>query len=442
MSFDHRTDGTSAQLWDELVAGVERIREPRAGDRLTVVAAHPDDETLGAGGLIASASSRGARVTVVVATDGGASHPDSPTHSPDQLASIRRREVYDAVAVLAPDAEVHLLGLPDGELAKHEDDLEAALEPLLDGCTYLVTPWSHDRHPDHEASGRVAARLAATKQIAHWQYPIWAWHWGEPATLADLDLRAVQLDEAAIESKARALRCHVSQHQALSDAAGDEALLSPAMLEHFRRPIELFLVAGNRGLTPLRYFDELYAQASDPWGLDARFYEHRKRAALLAALTRPRFRRAFEPGCATGALTTELARRCDEVVAWDAVATAVDQAAPRFADDPSVTIARGQIPGEWPAGSFDLIVLSEVGYYCADLTALTARIDGSLEPDGVLVGCHWRHPASMHAHGAGAVHAALGSSLHLVVSHVEDDFLLQLWTRSGQSVAAAEGIVA
>ena len=45
--------------------------------------------------------------------------------------------------------------------------------------------------------------------------------------------------------------------------------------------------------------------------------------SLLAALPRPRFRRAFEPGCATGLLTEALARRCDQVVAWDVAEAAM-----------------------------------------------------------------------------------------------------------------------
>ena len=99
------------------------------------------------------------------------------------------------------------------------------------------------------------------------------------------------------------------------------------------------------------------------------------------------------------------------------------------------------IPERWPAGPFDLIVLSEVGYYCADLAQLVHRVDESLTADGVLVACHWRHPAPLHPHGAEAVHAALGASRALVVDHAEEDFLLQSWTSSGESVARAEGIV-
>ena len=62
------------------------------------------------------------------------------------------------------------------------------------------------------------------------------------------------------------------------------------------------------------YFDALYAEHPDPWGLDERFYERRKRDLVRASLPRAHFRRAFEPGCATGLLTVELARPAPALV--------------------------------------------------------------------------------------------------------------------------------
>ncbi|SHF71665.1 N-acetylglucosaminyl deacetylase, LmbE family [Jatrophihabitans endophyticus] len=447
MTFDHRDAGPPAAAWDSLVTGLAELRLPGSGDRLVVVAAHPDDETLGAGGLLAAAARHGCPATVVVLTDGEASHPDSPTHRPHQLAALRRREVYAAVAATAPDAEVQLAGLPDGRLAEHRDELTAVLEPLAATATHLVTPWDGDRHPDHEAVADVGRELAARHGCRHWQYPIWTWHWDDPAhsVLATYDLRRVSLHDTDRAAKRAALACHTSQHSPLSDEPGDEALLPPSLVGAAERDGEVFVVGPAQGTepaaTPVAYFEQLYAKAADPWGLDERFYEQRKRAGLLAALTRPRFRRAFEPGCATGALSAELARRCDDLVAWDAVDTATAATANRLRDAANVTVATGRIPEDWPDGEFDLIVLSEVGYYCADLGRLTERVLGSLAPDGVLVACHWRHAAAMHAHTAGEVHGALGVSLRAVVSHVEDDFLLHAWTRTGESVATATGIV-
>jgi hypothetical protein len=106
-----------------------------------------------------------------------------------------------------------------------------------------------------------------------------------------------------------------------------------------------------------------------------------------------------------------------------------------------VRVARGRIPDDWPEGSFDLVVLSEVGYYCEDLDLLVRRVEASLDDDGIVVACHWAHAADDHPQRADDVHEALGNALHRDVHHVEADFQLDIWSRRGLSVATAEGII-
>ncbi len=445
IDFDHRSPGTPEADWLGRLGALDRVAPPGPHDRVVVVAAHPDDETLGAGGLIAAARNRGASVTVVVASDGEASHPASPTYTPEQLAALRRSEVRQAVARLAPDVSVFFFGLPDGRLEEFGDALSAQLDYHAQLATHLVTPWDGDGHCDHVACARVAAELADKYRIAHWQYPIWAWHWADPddAALPWSKMRVFPLREREQAAKACALDCHVSQRSALSAAPGDEAVLSPAMLSHFARPFETFVIGGRPDATSPAYFDLLYAESDDPWELGTRFYEQRKRALVLAALPRPRFRRAFEPGCATGLLTAELAARCDEVVAWDVAERALAQTAGRVAGSGgAVAVEFGRIPDEWPPGQFDLVVLSEVGYYCPDLDLLAQQVLRSLSDDGVVLAMHWRHEAADHPHVAEAVHDALSRDLHPIVTHVEDDFVLHVWSRTGSSVATDDGILA
>jgi LmbE family N-acetylglucosaminyl deacetylase len=441
-TFDHRLPGTTARAWstrlDELPVAAP------SGVALVLLAAHPDDETLGAGGLLAASAELGADIVLVIATDGEASHPRSPTHTLSELARIRRREVAAAVKHLAPQASIHHLGLPDGGLAVHSDDLvEALLDAIGERPVRLVTPWRGDGHPDHEACAAAGEQVAARRQLEHWQYPIWAWHWSDPSR-DDLPLsriRRVELSDDALAAKQAALAEHASQHSALSTLPGDEAILPVDVLAHFERPYECFVVTSPA--TRPGYFDALYAESADPWGLADRFYEQRKRAVLLASLPRPRFRRVFEPGCATGLLTKELATRADHVVAWDVAATALEQAANRLRQlQPTrVRVARGRIPDDWPEGSFDLVVLSEVGYYCEDLDLLVRRVEASLDDDGIVVACHWAHAADDHPQRADDVHEALGNALHRDVHHVEADFQLDIWSRRGLSVATAEGII-
>jgi LmbE family N-acetylglucosaminyl deacetylase len=441
-TFDHRVSGTSETRWRQAgLADLNALDLPARAAQLVVLAAHPDDETLGAGGLIAAAADRGIPVTVVVATNGEASHPQSPTWSPERLAAVRKQEVQAALAVLDPAARVVFLGLPDGRLHQQRAVLVKRLRALLPAGALIASPWRGDGHPDHEACAHAADALAQESEpFTHWEYPIWAWHWADPNDLPWAALRRLPLDPANGAAKQAALTCHRSQHSPLSAAAGDEAILAPEMLEHFTRDFEVFVVASSADGVTREHFDALYAGAADPWQLETRFYEQRKRSLLLASLPRPRFRRAFEPGCATGLLTEELAARCDEVLAWDVAGAAVGQTRERVSRE-GVEVERRAIPLDWPYGSFDLIVLSEVGYYHPDLQLLRGRIEQSLATDGVLVACHWRHPAHHHSATADAVHDALGDGLSCIARHREEDFLLDVWGRDGTSVAAAEGIV-
>ena len=106
------------------------------------------------------------------------------------------------------------------------------------------------------------------------------------------------------------------------------------------------------------YFDAVYEAASDPWGFEDRWYEQRKYAISLALLPERRYRSAFEPGCSIGVLTAMLAGRCDRLLSCDVAEAAVRAAAGRTADLPQVRVERREVPRQWPAGRFDLVVFS------------------------------------------------------------------------------------
>ena len=153
--------------------------------------------------------------------------------------------------------------------------------------------------------------------------------------------------------------------------------------------------------------DDLHAADPDPWGVDSRFYEQRKRDLLLAALPRPRFARAVEIGSSTGALAAALAPRCDHLLALDSSAAAVAAARERLDGSEHVTVERRALPREWPAGRYDLVVVSEVGYFLspAALDELIELVRRDLTDDGVLVLCHWRHEVVGWPLDGPAVHA-------------------------------------
>lgn len=460
VTFSHLDESVSEEAWASVLHGLPGLDLdllfPGGQGRLVVLAAHPDDETLGAGGLIAAVAARGLAVDVVVATAGEASHPDSTTITPAVLARIREREVRDAVAHLAPNASVHFLGLPDGALSRHRGELDAALADIAgtsETPTVLVAPWRQDGHTDHDTAGLAAAGLARIRGLALLEYPIWLWHWGTARDLPEeLHLFPIGFQPGVggpeagdpdtggtpRAAKERAMAAHQTQVMPLSALPGDEALLSPAVLEHFQRPFEAFVL--TRPQAPRQVFDDLYRESEDPWGFESSFYEQRKRALCLAMLPRPRFSSVFEPGCSIGVFTADLAARADAVLATDISARALELAGKRLAGVPQVRLDRGSVPEDWPEGKFDLVVVSEIGYFLqpGGLLGLADRAAGSLADDGVLLLCHWRHPNQGWELTGDQVHEAFRSrpELRLFAEHCEEDFRIDVLIRSTPSSAA------
>ena len=96
------------------------------------------------------------------------------------------------------------------------------------------------------------------------------------------------------------------------------------------------------------------------------------------------------------------------MLAVDSSPAALAAARRRFLDDPRVTVAGLDVPAQWPEGSFDLVVVSEIGYFLSPraIERLVDRVAGSLAPDGVVVLCHWRHHVEGWPLDADTVHAA------------------------------------
>ena len=221
-----------------------------------------------------------------------------------------------------------------------------------------------------------------------------------------------------------------------------------------------------------RYFDALYARSRDPWRVADSWYEIRKRRLLLAALPRPRFSYAYEPGCGTGELTVELAKRCDRLLAGDFSENALLIARQKTAGATHVELRRQTMPHDWPAANasdshkesgsdgytgagnigidavtepgFDLIVISEFAYYLDDgaLQTLVSRAAAALAADGCLIACHWRHDFAERTHTTDAVHASFDHQTGLCRAggYRDADFLLDIWTAQQPSVAQRVGL--
>jgi SAM-dependent methyltransferase len=192
------------------------------------------------------------------------------------------------------------------------------------------------------------------------------------------------------------------------------------------------------------HFDATHAARADPWGVTTRWYEVRKRRILLASLPRDGFTHALELGASTGVLSEALADTADRVTALDFSVEATRLARARLSGVPGALVVTGDAVDDFPEGEYDLVVIAELGYYLDPerLSLLADRIAASLTPDGVLVACHWRHPEGDFRQTGDDVHAALDARPEWarIVHHVEDDFVLDVHSRDGVSVARATGL--
>jgi hypothetical protein len=197
------------------------------------------------------------------------------------------------------------------------------------------------------------------------------------------------------------------------------------------------------------YFDGMYAGSPDPWGFASRWYEARKYAITVAMLPEERYGDAFEPGCSVGVLSDLLASRCERLLCCDIAPAAVKSAAQRTAARGNVRVQQRALPQDWPAGQFDLIVLSEILYYFAgtDLDHVLDLTAAALRPGATLLAVHWRHPVAEYPRSGDNVHAALAARPELtrLAEHAEPDFIAEAYLAGRErpaSVAAAEGLVA
>jgi SAM-dependent methyltransferase len=191
---------------------------------------------------------------------------------------------------------------------------------------------------------------------------------------------------------------------------------------------------GTGESVPPEEFERFFASGQDPYGFRSRWYERRKRDLTMASLRSPRYGRVLELGGAEGALSEMLALRADEVVTVDASSTAVERAVRALSGMRNVDVRLGTLPGDFPNGEFDLVVMAEIGYFLSerDLQDLVDRSVACLAPDGELIAVHWREPSEHYPLHGDLVHAIVRRHDELVqrVAHDEEEFVLDVWVRA------------
>ena len=238
------------------------VADRPAAPTLLGIFAHPDDESLACGGLLARCAALGVRVVVVSLTRGEA----GPTSSPDSDAAARPGDVRAAEF----EAAARMLGASDAIVRDHADGmlrwiepavLEADLRALIDACRPQVAVtfdadglyWHPDHIAVHERTTAVVAALGAAAPALYYvsmppgQMRAVAVRAGRGTPVvpglddpdvfgADAPAPTLAVDAGPhAATKLAAIRCHVSQFGASAFAAltpDDAALIA---IEHYRR---------------------------------------------------------------------------------------------------------------------------------------------------------------------------------------------------------------
>jgi len=373
-----------------------------------VIAPHPDDESLGCGGLIAQLRKSGKNVSVVLSTDGSMSHPNSLKYTSEDRTAVRKQELLTALKILGVDDQhVYYLDGKDSALPAQNEVGFSALQKNLEQIISVekpdlcLVPFELDPHRDHRASWQLLnAALSASPSngVTVWEYPIWLYQLATENDLPQLEngeLKYLEINDF-LQQKRTAIDAHLSQTTNLINDDPNGFRLTENMISNFLNGKEYFIErSSNRkeNTLPMDYFESLYQKEIDPWNFEQSEYERKKYETTIDYLPKGTYHNALEIGCSIGVLSEMLAARCEALLSIDISSTALAAAKKRLHGNPSVTFEQRGIPDNFPAGNYDLIVMSEVGYYLStdDLMQAKSRILETMRPGANLVLVHWTH---------------------------------------------------
>lgn len=240
-----------ATVWsrrDNSIPSVTLV-ELTGGRPVLILAPHPDDESLGCGALLAAAFALSGDIRlahVACLTDGAASHAESQSISPAQLADIRKLELQTAIKRLGGDeGDFTWIGAPDAGLVASQE-IVARLAALAQKCNarLVLAPSPLDPHRDHVAGaliGRKVASAHADLRLAY--YPIWSrWHGGghAPVPAGTLPVRFPVGSFAT--RKASAITAHASQLGRIVPDAPGGFEMPPGFASFFAEEDEIYFL--------------------------------------------------------------------------------------------------------------------------------------------------------------------------------------------------------
>lgn len=236
----------------EALAAMERFPilsfEEIGPKAILIIAPHPDDESLGCGGLIRAARDRGVPVCIVILSDGTGSHPGSSAYPADRLRALRESEALTAASLLGvASGDVHFLRLPDRFVPSEG----AAAEPVVGRLAELVrssesdfvaVTWGEDPHCDHKAAASLAQAACTHTSARLFCYPIWGRTLPADADVKALPGKGFRLDiRNERTAKREAVAAHRSQTTDLITDDPNGFTLTPELLSLFDTSYEVYV---------------------------------------------------------------------------------------------------------------------------------------------------------------------------------------------------------
>jgi LmbE family N-acetylglucosaminyl deacetylase len=243
-----------------------------------IIAAHPDDEVIGAGALL----SRLHCADVLHITD-GAPRTGNLTQKAgfagwSEYAAERHREAAAALALLGRDTlRVKCLGIPDQETTTNIASLAGRLAELLTDFSFVVTHAYEGGHPDHDATALsvhaaccliTGCGLDPPSLLEMTGYHDWGGQTAHGVFIPHPDagsVAALMLTRAECDLKRRMFACHATQYPVLKRFSLD--------VESFRSaPRYDFLAPPHRGVLHYERFS---------WGITGKTWRCAAKQALV-----------------------------------------------------------------------------------------------------------------------------------------------------------------
>lgn len=220
---------------------------------IVVIAPHPDDESLGCGGLICQAVDSGLLVRIIFVSDGTGSHPNSAAYPPRILRGLRQQEATAAAAKLGLDRDALIfLNLPDRYVPVNGPLADWAIgvigQTIADAQAYSVfVTWDEDPHCDHAAAYQLAYNaIISLPAVTLYAYPTWSWLKINSDEIGYAPKGFRLAISAQLDRKRQAIMQHRTQTSSLIQDDPTGFTIPSEFLETMLQPYETFLETSAR----------------------------------------------------------------------------------------------------------------------------------------------------------------------------------------------------